>query len=104
MVQISKSPDNQKYEYQLVVLKIHDFIHVFVDVRILLLAETLLYTVDKTNWLLFQITIMNLTIIVIYNLIADLPWKEWSIILCSVDMMKNSFEGKTSPCSLNHAV
>ena len=59
MVQISKSPDNQKYEYQLVVLKIHDFILVFVDVRNLLLAETLLYTVDKTNWLLFQITIMN---------------------------------------------
>lgn len=59
MVQISKSPDNQKYEYQLVVLKIHDFIHVLVDVRNLLLAETLLYTVDKTNWILFQITIMN---------------------------------------------
>ena len=104
MVQISKSPDNQKYEYQLVVLKIHDFINVFVDVRILLLAETLLYTVDKTNWLLFQITIMNLTIIVIYNLIADLPWKEWNIFLCSVDMMKNSFEAKTSHCSLNHAI
>ena len=59
MVQVSKSPDNQKYEYQLVVLKIHDFINVCVDVRNLLLAETLLYTVDKTNWLLFQITIMN---------------------------------------------
>lgn len=59
MVQVSKSRDNQKYEYQLVVLKIHDFIHVFVDVRNLLLTETLLYTVDKTNWLLFQITIMN---------------------------------------------
>lgn len=59
MVQISKSLDDQKYEYQLVVLKIYDFINVFVDVRNLLLAETLLYTVDKTNWLLFQITIMN---------------------------------------------
>ena len=44
MVQVSKSPDNQKYEYQPVVLKIHDFIHVFVDVRNLLLAETLSYT------------------------------------------------------------